>query len=109
MKTSTGKPLVLVTHSLTEVCDRGNKICKGFGAMVVSESEGLRLEAGFDCYNLIDDGGRIVGKIVPRLVEDEIWYGVKDLSGFVTMEARGKWVIDDTEYDFYNIDSKKYV
>ena len=111
MKTNADKPQALVTHSLSEICDRGNKICKGFGAEVVSESVGLRLEIGFDCYNLIDDLGRVVGKIVPRLVEDEIWYGVNGIlsSGSVSLEPRGKWVIDDTVYDFYNIDCEKYV
>ena len=107
MKSS--KPKVLGTHSLTEVCDRGNKICKGFGAKIVSESEGLRLEAGSDCYNLIDDTGRVVRKIVPRLVEDEIWYGVKEnISGPKSMEPRGRWLVDDMVYDFYNIECEKY-
>ncbi len=107
MKTS--EPQVLVTHNLSEVCDRGNKICKGFGAKVVSESVGLRLEAGIDCYNLIDDRGRVVGKIVPRLVEDEIWYGVNvSFNGSLDLEPRGKWVIDDTVYVFYNIECDKY-
>ena len=109
MKTSTGKTQALVTHSLTEICDRGNKICRGFGGEIVRKSEEVRLEAGVDCYNLIDGTGRVVGKIVPRLVEDEIWYGVEEnLSGPVTMEPRGKWFIDDTVYVFYNIDCEKY-
>jgi hypothetical protein len=107
---NTDKPKALVTHSLTELCDRGNKICKGFGAEIVSESVDLRLEAGSDCYNLIDGKGMVVGKILPRLVEDEIWYGVSEiLSESVPLEPRGKWVIDDKEYDFYNIESEKYV
>jgi hypothetical protein len=108
MKTS--KPQALVTHSLTEVCDKGNKICRGFGAELVSGSEGLRLEAGVDCYNLIDGAGTFVGKIVPRLVEDEIWYGVNEnISGPKSMESRGRWLVDDTVYDFYNIECEKYV
>ena len=110
MNASNDQPQTLVTHCLSELCDRGNKICKGFGEEIVSESEGLKLEPGPDCYNIIDEAGRVVGKIMPRLVEDEIWYGVSGhFSGSVNMDSRGKWVLDDTVYDFYNIDCEKYV
>ena len=111
MKTDINKHQALTTHSLTEICNRGHNICKGFGAKIVSESENLRLEAGADCYNIIDERDRIIGKIVPKLVEDEIWYGVSEefSSGPLDLGSRGKWVVENSVYAFYNIDCEKYV
>ena len=85
----------LITNSLTKICDRGHKICNGFGMKLVGESDNLRLEAGSDCYNLFDEMDRIVGKIVPLLVEDEIWYGVNEnfSSGPVTFNYLSETIV----------------
>ena len=71
----------------------------------------MRLKVDSDCYNILDGMDRIVGKIVPRLEKDEIWYGVvEDFSGRPDiLEPRGKWVIENTVYEFYNIDCETYV
>jgi len=111
MKIDTHKHQALTTHSLSEICNRGHHICKSFGAKIVSESKNLRLEAAKDCYNIFDESDRIIGKIVPRLVEDEIWYGVSEefSGGPMDLEGRGIWIIDNTVYTFYNVDCEKYV
>ena len=111
MKIDTHKHQTLTTHSLSEICNRGHHICKSFGEKIIGESKNLRLEAAKDCYNIFDESDRIIGKIVPRLVEDEIWYGVSEevSGGPVDYDSRGKWVVENTIYDFFNIDCETYV
>ena len=83
----------------------------GFGEELVGSSGNLRLEKGSDCYWVVNEADTLVAQIVPRLVEDEIWYGVPEPLGdeTISLEPRGAWCIENTPYTFYNIDSNKYI
>ncbi len=84
---------LLRTAKLSKLCSRGQSICHFFGIEVIGDSKNLKFETGSDCYTIIDDSGVEVGKIVPRMDEDEIWYGINEsrVDQSITLEARGKW------------------
>ena len=77
---------------------------------IIGDSETLKLVPDSDCYNILDDHGVVVGKIVPRMIEDEIWVGVNEALSdkLIELESRGKWCVNNTSYVFYNIICDKY-
>jgi len=101
---------ILRTNNLLELCERGQSICHQFGEKIIGNST-LRLVETNYCFNLVNEWGLVVGKIVPRMIEDEIWYGVTepivDESKFP--DPRGTWCLENTPYNFYNIDCNEFV
>jgi len=81
--------------------------CQQYADKKAEESEGwnnIRLKGS---YSILDENGFVVGKIVPRKNEKEIWYGVRvSMAGDPLLpETRGKWCINGVPFIFYKIDS----
>ena len=106
-----GNHPVLKTNSLSELCERGQSICHRFGKEIIGNSETLRFEESSDSYSIVDEIGLVIGKIVPRMEEDEIWYGVREflVDESISLERRGEWCIDNTSFVFYNVDCNKFI